>query len=141
MPTRALRAALLAVALILVAAPTAQAARLSSSAATAAAERVAERYADATDAEDHGVDACERRGRLVFACDLFVSIAVDEATQRECTATVTVRLGKRRHSKPVAAKAAWACEDSATAEDDEAFDDDLPEDSDEDVAYEEEDAA
>jgi hypothetical protein len=130
MPTRALRAALLAVALVLVAAPAAQASRLSSSAANAAAERAAERYADATNAEDHGVDDCTRRSRMAFSCDLFVSIAVDDATQRECTATVTVRLGKRRAAKPVTTKPAWQCEDQTVSGDEDEGADDAPADDD-----------
>ena len=141
MPTRAVRAALLAVALILVAAPAAQAStRLSSSAANAAAERVAERYADATNAEDHGVDDCARRSRLTFSCDLFVSIAVDDATQRECTATVAVRLGKRRAAKPVATKPAWQCEDQTVAGEEDEGVDDAPADDDDGTGYADEDA-
>jgi hypothetical protein len=124
-----LLAALLA--LLLLPASAAQAARLSSSAASAAAERVAERYADATDAADHGVDACERRGRTAFACDLFVSIEVDELTQRECTATVTVRLGKGRRAKPTVSPARWACEDQAFSDEDDGAADEPVEDEEE----------
>ena len=127
-------------ALMLVAAPAAQAARLSTSAATAAAERVAERYANAANADDHGVDTCERRGRRTIACDVFVSISVDESTQRECTATVTVRLGTRRRAKPVATTSRWHCEDEQIAGEGED-DADVPAEDDEPVGYEEDDVA
>jgi hypothetical protein len=131
MSTRPVRAALLALALTVVAAPAAQAAtRLTSTAAGTAAERVAERYADATNADDHGVDSCTRRSRTAFSCDLFVSVTVDDATQRECAATVTVRLGRHRPARPTVGKAVWTCEDQTVAGDDDEGADDVPADDD-----------
>ena len=138
MPRIALRAALMGAVLAsaLVAAPAAHAARLTTSAATAAAERVAERHADATNADDHGVDTCERRSRRTFACDVYVSTEVDEATRRECTATVTVRLSTRRRAKPTTTHTGWTCEEESVADDE--FGDDPPVDEDEPVAEDEE---
>jgi hypothetical protein len=137
MPRFAIRAALLGAVLAsaLVATPAAHAARLTTSAATAAAERVAERYADAHDADDHGVDTCDRRSKRAIACDVFVSIEVDEATRRECTATVTVRLGNRRRARPTTTQTAWACEEESIV--DEEFGDDEPVEEDEPVAEDE----
>jgi hypothetical protein len=133
MPRLLLRAALMAAVLssALVAAPAAHAARLTTSAATAAAERVAERYADANDADDHGVDSCERHGRRTIECDVFATIEVDAATVRECTATVTVRLGTRRR-RATTTQTAWTCEDQAI--DDDQFGDDAPVEDDDPVA-------
>ena len=138
MPRIVLRAALMGAVLAsaLVAAPAAHAARLTSSAATAAAERVAERYADATNADDHGVDRCARRNRRAFDCDVYVSIELDETTRRECTATVTVRLGNRRRAKPTTTHTGWTCEEESVADDE--FGDDAPVDEDEPVADDEE---
>lgn len=132
MPRLALRVALLGAVLAstLAAAPAAQAARLTTSAATAAAERVAERYADANDADDHGVDSCERRGRRVIECDVFATVEVDDATVRECSATVTVRLGARRRARPTTTQTAWTCEDQSSDEDE--FGDGAPIDGDDD---------
>ena len=117
----------------LLAAPAAQAKRLTTSAASATAQRVAERYADLHDAEDHGVDSCERRNRRTIRCDVFVSIAVDDATQRECTATVTVRIGNRRKAKPASTASAWTCvdEDVSAGDESEEFGDDAPVEEDE----------
>jgi hypothetical protein len=142
MRSPALRAALLgaALALVLVApADAARGARLTSSAATAAAERVAERYADATNADENGVDTCVRRSRTVFACDLFVTVTVDEVTERECTATVTVRGAKRRHARPAVSAAHWTCEDVSLADDSSGeADEDESVDTGEDEAVEDE---
>jgi hypothetical protein len=138
MPRLVLRAALMGAVLAsaLVAAPAAHAARLTTSAATAAAERVAERYANATDADDHGVDTCERRSRRTIACDVYVSIEVDEATRRECAATVTVRLGNRRRAKPTTTQTGWTCEEESVADDE--FGDDAPVDEDDEPVADEE---
>jgi hypothetical protein len=143
MRSPALRAALLgaALALLLVApANAARAARLTSSAATTAAERVAERYADATNADEDGVDSCERRSRTVFACDLFVTITVDDETERSCTAGVTVRSGKRRSARPAVSAAHWTCEEVSLSGDegDEADGEDEPVDGGEDAPAEDE---
>jgi hypothetical protein len=134
MSSNVLRASLLGAvtALMLVAAPAAHAARLTTSAANDAAARVAERYADATDADAHGVDDCERQNRRTIACDVFVSITVDDATRRECSATVTVRLGVGRRAKPSVSQSRWVCEDTSLSD---AGDDGA---ADEDTAYEDE---
>jgi hypothetical protein len=109
------------IALTLLAAPAAdaEAARLSTSVANDAAQSIADRYADATDADDSGVDGCHRQNRRAIACDVFVSISVDDDTQRECSATVRVVLGKARRAKPVASQSPWQCEDSSLADADE----------------------
>ena len=85
-------------------------------------------------ADESGVDGCERRSRRLIACDVFVSIAVDDETQRECTATVMVKLGKARKAKPVVNGSRWQCEDSslADAEDDGSAGDEPVDDGDED---------
>jgi hypothetical protein len=110
------------IALMLLAAPAADAAaaRLSTSVADDAAQSIADRYADATDADDSGVDRCRRQNRRVIACDVFVSISVDDDTQRECSATVLVKLGKARKAKPVVSQSRWRCEDSSLADADDA---------------------
>ena len=101
-------------ALMLLAAPAAYAtARLSTSVADDAAQSIADRYADATDADESGVDGCHRQNRRTIACDVFVSISVDDDVQRECTATVRVKLGKARKAKPVVSQSRWQCEDSS----------------------------
>jgi hypothetical protein len=112
------------IALTLLAAPAtdAAAARLSTSVAEDAAQSIADRYADATDADESGVDGCERQNRRTIACDVFVSISVDEDVQRECSATVQVTAGKTRKAKPVVSQTRWQCEDSSLAD---ADDDDL----------------
>ena len=111
-------------ALTLLAAPAADAAtaRLSTSVANDAAQSVADRYADITDADDSGVDGCQRQNRRRIACDVFVSISVDDETQRECSATVQVTAGKTRKAQPVVSQTRWQCEDSSLAD---ADDDDL----------------
>jgi hypothetical protein len=105
-------------------------ARLSTSVAENAAQSVADRYADATDADESGVDGCERRNRRTVACDVFVSISVDEDIQRECTATVQVTAGKTRRARPVVTQSGWQCEDSSLADVD---DEDLGATEDEDL--------
>ena len=132
MPSNALRAALLGavLALMLLAAPAANAARLSTSVANDAAQSIADRYADATDADESGVDGCERQNRRTIACDVFVSIAVDDDVQRECSATVRVKLGKARKAKPVVSQSSWHCEDSALADADDDQDLGVTEDED-----------
>ena len=108
-------------ALMLLAAPAADAAtaRLSTSVANDAAQSIADRYADATDADESGVDGCERQNRRTIACDVFVSISVDDDVQRECSATVRVKLGKARKAKPVVSQSRWQCEDSSLADADD----------------------
>jgi hypothetical protein len=131
------------IALMLLAAPAADAAaaRLSTSVADDAAQSIADRYADATDADDSGVDRCRRQNRRVIACDVFVSISVDDDTQRECSATVLVKLGKARKAKPVVSQSRWRCEDSslADADDDDSADDAPVDGGDEDPGATEED--
>jgi hypothetical protein len=112
------------IALTLLAAPPADAAaRLSTSVASEAAQSIADRYADATDADESGVDGCHRQNRRAIVCDVFVSISVDDDTQRECSATVRVKLGKAR-KQPVVSQSRWQCEDSslADADDDDSAD-------------------
>jgi hypothetical protein len=130
-------AAVLASALLV--APVAQAKRLSSSAANAAAERAAGTYAAAHDAEDAGVDACARRNARTIVCDVFASIPVDDVTQRECTATVTVRLGTRRRARPVATTSAWTCVDEDLSGGDEE-DEDAPVDEEDPLPADDEQA-
>ncbi len=136
MPSNALRASLLGavMALMLLAAPAAHAgARLSTSVADDAAQSIADRYADATDADESGVDGCHRQNRRTIACDVFVSISVDDDVQRECTATVRVKLGKARKAKPVVSQSRWQCEDSSLADaDDDSADDEPVDGGDED---------
>ena len=68
------------IALMLLAAPAADAAtaRLSTSVANDAAQSIADRYADATDADESGVDGCHRQNRRAIAWDVFASISVDD---------------------------------------------------------------
>jgi len=142
MPSNALRAALLGavLALMLLAAPAANAARLSTSVANDAAQSIADRYADATDADESGVDGCARQNRRTIACDVFVSIAVDDDVQRECSATVRVKLGKARKAKPVVSQSRWHCEDSSLADaDDDSADDEPVDGGDEDLGATEDD--
>ena len=54
---------------------------------------------------------------------------------RECTATVTVRLGNRRRARPTTTQTAWACEEESIV--DEEFGDDEPVEEDEPVAEDE----
>jgi len=142
MSSNALRASLLGavLTLMLLAAPAANAARLSTSVADDVAQSIADRYAAATDADESGVDGCERQNRRTIACDVYVSLAVDDETQRECTATVRVKLGKGRNAKPVVSQSRWHCEDSslADADEDDAVDDE-PVDGDEDLGATEDD--
>jgi hypothetical protein len=144
MSSNALRATLLGavMALMLLAAPAADAAtvRLSTSVANDAAKSIADRYADATDADESGVDSCHRQNRRAIACDVFVSISVDEDTQRECSATVRVKLGKAR-KQPVVSQSRWQCEDSSLADADDDSADDAPVDGgDEDPGTTEDDS-
>ena len=132
MSSNALRAALLGavLALMLLAAPAANAAPALDVGRDDAAQSIADRYADATDADESGVDGCERQNRRMIACDVFVSIAVRDDVQRECSATVRVKLGKARKAKPVVSQSGWQCEDSSLAD---ADDEDLGDIEDEDV--------
>ena len=142
MPSNALRAALLGavLALMLLAAPAANAARLSTSVANDAAQAIADRDADATAADESGVDGCERQNRRTIACDVFVSIAVDDDVQRECSATVRVKLGKARKATPVVRQSRWHCEDSSLADaDDDPADEEPVDGGDEDLGATEDD--
>jgi hypothetical protein len=119
--------------LMLLAAPAAHATgRLSTSVANDAAQSIADRYADTTDADESGVDGCRRQNRRTIACDVFVSISVDDDTQRECSATVRVKLGKTR-KEPVVSQSRWQCEDSSLGDaDDDSADDEPVDGGDED---------
>ena len=121
------------IALTLLAAPAADAAaRLSTSVASEAAQSIADRYADATDADESGVDGCHRQNRRAIVCDVFASISVDDDTQRECSATVRVKLGKAR-KQPVVSQSRWQCEDSSLGDaDDDSADDEPVDGGDED---------
>jgi hypothetical protein len=145
MSSNALRATLLGavMALMLLAAPAADAAtaRLSTSVANDAAQSIADRYADATDADESGVDGCERQNRRTIACDVFVSISIDEDVQRECSATVQVTAGKTHKARLVVSQTRWQCEDSslADADDDDSADDAPVDGGDEDPGATEDD--